>query len=295
MSAESATAGLPGANPTASPNGGAPAAQPAAPAQPAASPGPWYADFKDPDTRGYVESKGWKTAEDVARSAHEAERKLGAPANELLRIPKADAKPEDIAKVYSALGKPETPDGYKLIVPEGDDGSYSKKLAPLLHKAHVTQQQLDILNPGWNEMQAADAKAAQDALLTAQTNEWNELHKKWPGDTWNQRVELAKRAQRQFGIDPEMVDLLEGSFGKDNKPGNARVIEFLAKIGESTGEHAFEAGNKNSASFNAMTPEAARAKLKDLETDREWGARYLNGGAAERTYHDNLVRIATGG
>lgn len=66
-------------------------------------------------TREWIGTKGIKTIADLAKSAQNAESLIGKS----VQIPAADAKPEDILKVFRRLGAPEKPDGYALSLPEG--------------------------------------------------------------------------------------------------------------------------------------------------------------------------------
>ena len=64
-----------------------------------------------------------------------AAKKEAAPA---LAMPGKDATPEEWAAFYGQLGRPETPEGSELPLPEGDDGAFAKQMAPILHKHGVT-------------------------------------------------------------------------------------------------------------------------------------------------------------
>ena len=80
--------------------------------QPAPSSGtePWYSTFTDKDLKGYAELNHWKDPEAAARDAREAQKLIGVPKEDLLRVPKdfGVAKPEEIAAVYDRLGRPKT-------------------------------------------------------------------------------------------------------------------------------------------------------------------------------------------
>jgi hypothetical protein len=89
-------------------DGGAAAAAAAA----AASAGkPWH-DGVEADTVGFWQNKGYKVddpkalATDLTKQYRELERHIGAPPDQILRLPKADAKPEDIKAFWGKLGAP---------------------------------------------------------------------------------------------------------------------------------------------------------------------------------------------
>ena len=87
-------------------------------------------------------------------------------------MPGKDATPEEWAAFYGQLGRPETPEGYELPLPEGDDGAFAKEMAPILHKHGVTAAQAKGLADDWNAMvqaQQAQAQAAEAAAATEPT------------------------------------------------------------------------------------------------------------------------------
>jgi hypothetical protein len=90
-------------------DGGAAAAAAAAAAASAGK--PWH-DGVEADTVGFWQNKGYKVddpkalATDLTKQYRELERHIGAPPDQILRLPKADAKPEDIKAFWSKLGAP---------------------------------------------------------------------------------------------------------------------------------------------------------------------------------------------
>ncbi len=185
----------------------APAAAPAAPAAAPAAPVNWTAGF-DAATRSFVEARGFK-----------------APADLMAHLQGYDA--------------PDSPDKYELPVPEGDDGAFAKKVAPLLHGAKLSPAQAKALAEGWNALNAQEKQAATQAQEAAEREaqavaqrQQSELKAEW-GAQFEAKVETARRAIRAgmgaAGIAEDqaasMIDTLEKSHGF------AAVHKFFAALG----------------------------------------------------------------
>lgn len=204
-----------------------PAAAPAA--APAASPAP--------APSGVLDALGQPVAAPAA-----------APASAPVNVPGKDAKPEDWAKFYDAVGAPKTADGYELPVPEGQDGAFAKTAAGWMADARLTPDQAKSLATKWNEhvagMTTAQAAKAQETATAAQVakdaavkrdeaalaNEWGTEAEKNKG--------VAARAYKEFFTPfageklPEMVTAIENSIGF------AATMKLMHAIGSKLGEAA---------------------------------------------------------
>jgi hypothetical protein len=174
-----------------------------------------------------------------------------APAEPTLKMPGKDATADDWAAFYSAIGRPETPEAYELPVPEGDDGTFAKEFAPILHKNGLTADQAKGLAADWNSYVAklqADADAAEAsraAAMNAQnTAEATALQNEW-GQKHTENMELARRAVQQFMPGEKAgpaIAALESVLGYKG------TIQFLHGIGKGLGEgDAAGLGNSNAA------------------------------------------------
>jgi hypothetical protein len=245
---------------------------------------PFYSTFEDADLKGFAELKKLNSPADAVKGWQSAEKLLGVPAEQLLRIPGADAKPEDFNPIYDRLGRPKDATEYKLPIPEGDNGEFAKKMAPILHKHGLTSRQAEGLANDWNGVMIETAKTMAEEQNIQETADLESLKKEW-GGAYDQRVELGRRAVRQFAPDQETLGALEKSLG------TAKLIKLFAKIGEGLGEAKPAGFDTESSGTFGLTPAAAKAKLTELETDKDWGKRFHGGGAAERAQRDNLLRI----
>jgi hypothetical protein len=273
---------------------GTPAQQPPASGTAASAPAPpWYAGIEDSETRGYIENKAWKSPVEAIKSYRELESTFskvrGAPPDRLVVLPGPDAKPEDYAPVYDKLGRPKTPEDYKLVGPDGTSTDpLAQKMAPVLHTYGATLGLAKAINETFNQhvqelitQQAADNEAKVKAdLLT--------LHQEWPGQVYDERMALAKRAAESYGVSEEWIDKLHTVLG-------AEVFRFFARIGEGQGEggKGFARGNASNTTFG-LTPEGAAAQIEALKADKEFGKKLLEGNveAKERLERLQLIRNA---
>lgn len=168
-----------------------------------------------------------------------------------LTMPGKDATPEDWSAFYTQIGRPETPDGYDLPLPDGDDGVFAKQMAPVLHKHGVSAEQAKGLAADWNAMvaaQVADMDAADVAHAAAMnsknTAEAVALKNEW-GQAHEANMHFAKLAVQQFIPSDKAGDVIAAI---ESKLGYKATIEFLHGIGKGLGEHdAAGLGANNSA------------------------------------------------
>lgn len=256
-----------------------------APAAPATTGGDWISGIQNEELRGYVQTKGFKDPAAVAEAYRNFEKLQGVPQDRVLKLPE---KSDDPAwdSIYSRLGRPEKPDGYELKV-EGDD-SFAKAAAEVMHKTGLTKAQAQGLNAFWNAHVEGLIKADEEARGLADAADVATLKTTW-GPDYDKHVEQGRRAGREFGLSEPEFAQVQASLG------TRKTLELFQKIGARLGENqSFDGGGGGGGTGFGMTKESAAAKIKALGADREWSARYLKGGAAERQEMDRLQRIASG-
>jgi hypothetical protein len=257
-------------------------------------PAAWYEGKADAETVGYLQNKGWATATpvDVALNAikahREAEKFIGAPANELARIPKADSDEATVKAFWEKLGAPANgKEGYDFSAIKNADGT--PVTAPVLDKIREVAAELHLPKDAATRVAAAilkyeaDKGVEGDAVNAGKLAEQKAaLAKNWGINAEVNKV-VAQSAASKLGVDPAAVTALESVIGYD------KVMDMFLKIGQSIGEDKFVVppGGGN----GVMTVEAAKSRLADLKADNEWSNRYLNGGAAEKREMAGLVAI----
>lgn len=278
-------------NPPESPAAPAAAAPAAAPAAPAAN-APWYGSA-DPETLGWMENKGFKQdsltpelALKVIHNNRSLEKLMGAPADRLLKLPAADAAPEEWNGVFAKLGKPAEAAGYEIPLPEkGADPAFAEWAKSAFFESDMTKAQAARLTEKWNGYVAKATEAAENAFLEKANAEVQALKGEW-GAAFEKHTAIAKQAAKAFGVDEATMDKLERGMG------SAAMLKFFHNIGAKIGEDSFE-GAGSTPSFNGVyTPEGAKSKIAELQRDSAWTSRYLAGGKVELDEMRRLQEMA---
>jgi hypothetical protein len=212
-----------------------------------------------------------------------AEQKLGVPADQVLRLPGKDAKPEEWKAVYQRLGAPDKPEGYELTAPEGDNGEFLKTASAWFHEIGVPKSQAAALAGKWAEYTQAQ-KVAMDG-------QWNQrfdtevaaLKTEW-GDSFDKNSDLASRVQRAGGWTTEQLQAMEKALGPK------AFMAGFAKFGGMVGEHRFTGGEGEKQ--YGMSSEGARSRIADLKKDQGWVAKYSSGDADAKAEWTRLHQIA---
>lgn len=257
----------------------------------AAAAKPWH-DGADPAVKGFWETKGLKldSPRDFALKLTEmyqgAERLIGVPADQIVKLPKADAKPEDLRAFYERLGAPKEAKDYDLSAVK--DETLSTAIRNSAHAAGLPKEAASAVAKALAA--ALDTKTStENALLTAKLEEQKaNLQKNWGDKYAYNHLQAMEGARRLFGMDPEAVKALEGVVGFD------RIMEACRKVGAGTREDTFVERGASGPAGDVTTLEGAKEKKAQLMTDKEWVARYLNGGAAEKREMSRLNSMITG-
>jgi hypothetical protein len=162
-----------------------------------------------------------------------------------VRVPGADAKPEDVAAFHKALGVPDTPDKYDVkmpTLPEGLGLTFSQEdltdfLTNVAHK-HGAPPALVQAAIEWDtqrQIRLADALTRQraEAYKTAEAA----LRQEW-GGAFSRNVGLARSAVRvMFSDDPALGQAIEQAGNNPNLVrGLVRIGEMLQEQGEIRGD-----------------------------------------------------------
>lgn len=256
----------------------------------------WYAGLDD-TTKGYVTNRGLgdkSPAEAFAAAAkahREAEAFIGAPADQLLRLPKEAGDVDGWKAVWQRLGAPAAPEGYDFsALKRAGDQPVEAALTDALRTAAATAN-LPVAaaqTVATSVIQALDAQAATQAGERTAALETSRaaLKANW-GQNYEANQFIAKQAAQALGVAPEAVAALEGVVGYD------KVMEMFRVVGTKIGEDKFvTTGGNNSG--GVMTQEAAQERLNELKTDKEWTKRFLDGGSAENKEFKALTTLAYG-
>ena len=260
----------------------------AAPTPPTPAPGPlaWLGENPDAELLGHVQNAGWKSPVDAVQGHRNLEKLLGADrAGRTIVLPKDDATPAEWADFHTKLGRPGTPDDYKLQVSQGGDPAFAKVVSGWLHENGVPLKAGQGIAAKWNEYAAQQEAAQQQAINTALDAEQSQLKADWGGE-YDMRKELARRAAVGLGMDSNAIETLEAAVGF------TKVMKALAKAGDLMREHGAE-GMGQMGAFG-MTPEGAKAKRTQLLADPDWRKKAMTSNSAEWAELQKLDKLIAG-
>lgn len=229
---------------------------------------PFYEGWSD-DLKTNQSIVNAKSPEDIARMYLNAEKRLGAPADQLIRLP---TKPEEFKDVFLKLGAPEKPDGYKIDL--GDkatdaDKAIAGKFAEAMHAAGpFPQSAVEASIKFWRDAVAADDEATNQAMVQAREAGEAALKKEW-GAAYDQTARAVGDLVNKYG-GKELHDELWASGLGDNPRLASALAKMAARMSEGTGS-----GPGEPRIDGVMTPDQARAARIAMENDRE-KARALN-------------------
>lgn len=247
----------------------------------AGTPPDWTTSLSE-DFRGFVQNKGWKDANSLVESYRNLE-KLNGSQDKLLKLPSDDADVAGWDSIYTRLGKPAKPDGYKLAGEKGADPDFAGWAQDTFHKANLTEKQAKALIEGWNGRLATQTQASAEKMASILKDDEMTLRKDW-GLAFEQNRNLARRAARDFGVEKQM-DAISQAMG----PANA--AKFFHRLALSGVEPGFVSGGSG-PSDAMLTPAMARSQINALKQDREFSKKYASGDATARAKMERLHQFA---
>jgi hypothetical protein len=145
--------------------------------------------------------QNFDSVDKLAKSYAHLVKKMGVPADQLLRLPEA-GQPMD--EVYNALGRPEDHEGYNLGDYEPETTAGFRELA---HQIGLNNEQANILFDSYiNSINSQEELESQD-FDQFQVENTQALQEEWGGN-FDKNVELARRAFMNFAT-PEAVEIME--------------------------------------------------------------------------------------
>lgn len=248
----------------------------------------WYASIPDPELVGHIQTKGWSRLEPAAAAAEAAkahraaERMLGAPADQMLRLPARSDDEAGWRQVYQRLGAPERAEDYAIDDLRFENPEFSDAFARTIREtataanmpkamAERMAQSIHRLMQNTGERMDAEKTAALKGEQDALTKDW--------GDDKEARFRanmfIADRAAEQLGVAPEQLQKLKEGLGASG------VAKLFHRIGVAMGEDRFITGS-NPAAQGLMSREQAFSRRSELMNDVSWVERYMKGGQPEK-------------
>lgn len=260
---------------------------------------PWFKGVAGVDDTmvGHWQNRGWdkKTAAEAAVEAtkawKEAEKFVGVPADQIVRLPKDAADETGWNTVYTRLGRPADAKGYDLSAVKRADGTAldeatsefirDRAFKLNLPKDKAVELATEIVKREDGARAAADVEK-QAKLAEQKTN----LDKNW-GANRAANMFIAQRAAAALGVAPETVAALEGVIGYD------KVMDMMLAIGQKIGEDKFVTST-NTTGAGVLTAAQAQARIAELKADPAYSKAYLAGDAVKKREMEALHRIVAG-
>lgn len=243
---------------------------PVAPVTPVAPVVPATFDWKsaglDDVGMNTITTKQWKTPGDMLGSYVNLEKLVGAPPEQIIKLPKDMADPS-MKDVWSRLGKPVNAADYKIEAIKGSDPEFSKTISSIFHDADVPVSMAHKITTKYNEHVAAVVTKQQTEYTAKVERENVALRTEW-GAQHDSRIEIAKNAAKAFGVSAEQINALEKVMGF------AGVHKMMYTIGSKIGEADFVRGGGKPGDFNGMTVDSAKAQIAALRADKLFVARF---------------------
>jgi hypothetical protein len=194
----------------------------------------WRATIQDENLRKSTEKY---TSLDALVQSH---NQLGGELKNRVKVPGADAKPEDIAKFRKAIGVPDKEDGYTVEVEgvefDAADTELIDMLKPVAFKHNIPAGAFKDFIVEFKEMSDTIREELKDEITTARAEAEVALKKEWGGD-YEKNQALAPRAAKAHGGD-EFVEFLQSTKlpGGGALGDHPTMVKFLSTIGRKSDE-----------------------------------------------------------
>jgi hypothetical protein len=285
------------------------AANPAqtAAAVPAGAPTIWHEGKVDPTIVGFWQNKGIDPADPVAVATkltefyRNAEGKIGAPPEEMIRIPKPNAAEADIKAYWQRIGVPAEAKEYDLsTVKMGGkelETAFSEVIRGALHAGRVPKDRAaEIAAPLIKHLEAQET--ARLAERTAIVKEQQEaLDKNW-GTNKAYNLAIAERTLQDHGkaagLTPEQTKQAWDALTTVGGIGASYALEMLRSMGQRMGEAPFVTPQPgNNSNSGVMSVDQAIAEIESLKSDKAfYKSMVLDKSVEAKRRWDNLHKIA---
>lgn len=246
--------------------------------------GEWVGGLPD-DLKGLAEHKGWKEPVDALKGYQQLESFMGADkAGRGVVLPKDAEDAEGYERVYKALGRPDSPEGYDLNSVLGDyevNEEFMGTMAGAMHKAGLSAKQAQELAAAYRDLEVSQMEAG----LQGRKAELEAAMREIPQETQEQ----ARRGLRFLGLpEDEHVSVAKAV---EQALGFKRAAEIFARFGRALGEDSPPSDGRAVGAFGS--PEAAKRRMDQLMADAAFSQRYLSGDQSALGEIEELSRRVT--
>jgi len=285
----------------------APNPAPAPAPAPNPAPAPWYGDKVDATTIGFWQNKGIDANDPVAVATkltefyRNSERFVGAPPEEMIRIPKPNAPEADIRSYWQRIGVPAEAKDYDLsgikLTDGGElDSGFVDMFRSAAHAARVPKEMASGMMQAFvKHMEQNDAAelAERTAIIKGQQEA---LDKNW-GTNKNYNMAVAERTLADLGkaagLTPEQTKQGWDAISAGGHIGGAFAMEMLRTIGAKMGEAPFVGSQPGQGMDNkTMSKSQALAEIESLKKDRGFYDKLMKQDTEAKRRWSDLHKIA---
>jgi len=256
---------------------------------------PWHTTL-DNEIKTYALKKGYDLSDPfkafaaAAKGHIEAEKYIGVPPQQLLKLP-ADVNDEAGWKaVYQRFGAPVDEKGYDFSQVKFSDGSdldanFSEFMRKKAFELHLPTTSASALSQAFVGFMEESDKREAELHTTKLGEEKAQLQKDW-GNNYEYNRQTAVQGANKLKVTAEDVAALEKVVGY------SRVMEIFRKVGAGTTEDAYIAG-KQGGEF-MTTQQTAQTRLNELVANPQWAQRLSQNEPEARREFEQLTRLISG-
>lgn len=225
-----------------------------------------------------------KSLTDFAGQAINAQKMIGSR----IPLPKETDDENTWNEVYNKLGRPGTPDGYKIERPQDSKYEYNEALEKQFlaeaHKAGLNNKQANALAKWQMEKYAADKAADEQAIANAT----EQLKREW-GNKYDERISGMQRIVSEYEAEyPGLMNAIDTA-GIGNNPA---FIKFFHDIAEGLIEGNAPGGSPGDSGI--VTASTAGAEINKLMADKDFTEAYFNQrNPQHRAAVDRIMKLRT--
>lgn len=234
--------------------------------------------------RDWIKAKGFKDLDGVTKALRSAEKAIHDKG--MVKLPGEGASAEEIAAWRTAIGVPESADGYTIAPVKGADGEDVALDTPLLARLAAKAHEAGVPKAAYeglvNEFVAAQLEDfnGMEAEQRAEGKQWADGQ----GDKAPAKLAAVNRGQQVLGISGEEVASLRNAIGA------ARTLELLSGLGDKVGEDVL-IGGSGGQQFMA-NGDQAQAEIDRMRGDSAMVAKMTVKGTPENAKYNRLLAIA---
>jgi len=237
---------------------------------PAAKPDSWMESLSDElRNEAPIQRFSGKPLDELAKSFIHAQSKMGQKG---ILKPREDSSKDEWDEYYTQLGRPKSAGEYELPkegLPEGSqfdpDG-----IKPFMEKAHelgISKQQFAGLARKAAEVAAETQNANAEKVHKQRLEARQTLQREW-GMSYEENIQAALNAVKQFGGDELVRDMTQADEGKLGLGDNPKVVAMLAKIGKLVAVDEI-LGSGSSRNFK-LSPQEAKGEIAAMNADKQF-------------------------